>query len=294
MLAALDGAQLIIVPSASPARGVVPERGRLGPAGEPVALESDRAGHRGRARRLRRAGAAGGLRGRQGVSRRIASWRGRGATCWREARCSRRRCMPATLDFEEITRARADLPLLADLEMRLPHLLGSLHDARRRRQAGRRTGRGRTPRPSRQGQAAPAAAAARAGPAADARNPDARPARDRSRAHPALAGRVHPRRGAAPARIRAGGGRPLGRRGQLAGGVPRRGGARAGQRARRPHAVPDLEPGEPGARPAGDRRARHPRARPWTSARPWTVSRRADPASADARPAGQHHGARPG
>ncbi|HET7422684.1 MAG TPA: NAD+ synthase, partial [Gemmatimonadales bacterium] len=35
------------------------------------------------------------------------------------------------LDFEEITRARADLPLLADLEMRLPHLLGSLHSARR-------------------------------------------------------------------------------------------------------------------------------------------------------------------
>jgi NAD+ synthetase len=39
--------------------------------------------------------------------------------------------LQATLDFEEITRARADLPLLADLEMRLPHLLGSLHDARR-------------------------------------------------------------------------------------------------------------------------------------------------------------------
>jgi NAD+ synthase (glutamine-hydrolysing) len=39
--------------------------------------------------------------------------------------------IPATLDFEEITRARVDLPLLADLEMRLPHLLGSLHAARR-------------------------------------------------------------------------------------------------------------------------------------------------------------------
>jgi NAD+ synthetase len=39
--------------------------------------------------------------------------------------------IPAVLDFEEITRARADLPLLADLEMRLPHLLGSLHAARR-------------------------------------------------------------------------------------------------------------------------------------------------------------------
>ena len=39
--------------------------------------------------------------------------------------------LPAALDLEEITRARADLPLLADLEMRLPHLLGSLHHARR-------------------------------------------------------------------------------------------------------------------------------------------------------------------
>jgi NAD+ synthetase len=39
--------------------------------------------------------------------------------------------LTATLDFEEITRARTDLPLLADLEMRLPHLLGSLHEARR-------------------------------------------------------------------------------------------------------------------------------------------------------------------
>ena len=46
--------------------------------------------------------------------------------------------LTATLDFEEITRARADLPLLADLEMRLPHLLGSLHDARR---GGSGTGR---------------------------------------------------------------------------------------------------------------------------------------------------------
>jgi NAD+ synthetase len=49
--------------------------------------------------------------------------------------------LQATLDFEEITRARTDLPLLADLEMRLPHLLGSLHDARR---GGRPLGAART------------------------------------------------------------------------------------------------------------------------------------------------------
>jgi len=40
--------------------------------------------------------------------------------------------VPITLDFEEITRARADLPLLSDLEMRLPHLLASLGDGRKR------------------------------------------------------------------------------------------------------------------------------------------------------------------
>ena len=57
--------------------------------------------------------------------------RRRAATCWPRRRCSRRRSCTATLDFEEITRARTDLPLLADLEMRLPHLLGSLHEARR-------------------------------------------------------------------------------------------------------------------------------------------------------------------
>ena len=63
--------------------------------------------------------------------------------------------LTATLDFEEITRARTDLPLLADLEMRLPHLLGSLHDARRSGGgAGRRSGalqarrRQRTPTPA--------------------------------------------------------------------------------------------------------------------------------------------------
>jgi NAD+ synthetase len=72
--------------------------------------------------------------------------------------------MPAVLDFEEITRARSDLPLLADLEMRLPHLLGSLHAARREKPAGGDAGRGPSarsvsksaPKPTEpQGQAAP-------------------------------------------------------------------------------------------------------------------------------------------
>ena len=71
MLAALDGAQLIIVPSASPARGVVHDRRHRRPADQPRPLGTDHPGHRRRARRLRGPRAAGGLRGRQGLSRRL-------------------------------------------------------------------------------------------------------------------------------------------------------------------------------------------------------------------------------
>ncbi|HSB54778.1 MAG TPA: NAD+ synthase, partial [Gemmatimonadales bacterium] len=73
------------------------------------------------------------------------------------------------LDFEEITRARADLPLLADLEMRLPHLLGSLHAARREkgREAEKAEGReGRRMQPE----------AGRPKPAAPGRTPSRSPA----------------------------------------------------------------------------------------------------------------------
>jgi len=38
--------------------------------------------------------------------------------------------IPAVLDFEEITRARAETPLLSDLRLRLPHLLASLAETR--------------------------------------------------------------------------------------------------------------------------------------------------------------------
>ena len=39
--------------------------------------------------------------------------------------------VPAVLDFDEITRARADLPLLSDLQMRLPHLLEGWSEGRK-------------------------------------------------------------------------------------------------------------------------------------------------------------------
>jgi NAD+ synthetase len=130
MLAALDGAQLIIVPSASPARG--PVSGEDG-AGRPASLArwnrivQDIAGEHGVFVALAQLVGFEGGKAFPGGSI-VATPRGELTAVgpiFEEA------LIPAHLDFEEITRARADLPLLADLEMRLPHLLGSLHAARR-------------------------------------------------------------------------------------------------------------------------------------------------------------------
>src|SRR3954451_1194175 len=133
MLAALDGAQVILVPSASPARGVVSSDDT---AGRPVSLArwsrlaQDIAGEHGVYVALSQLVGFEGGKAFPGGSI-LAGPRGDllvQAPVFQEA------IIPATIDFEEITRARADLPLLADLEMRLPHLLGSLHAARREKQ----------------------------------------------------------------------------------------------------------------------------------------------------------------
>jgi NAD+ synthase (glutamine-hydrolysing) len=130
MLAALDGAQLIIVPSASPARGVITSDDT---AGRPVSLArwarltQDIAGEHGVYLALSQLVGFEGGKAFPGGSI-LAGPRGDmlvQGPLFAEA------IIPAVLDFEEITRARTDLPLLADLEMRLPHLLGSLHAARR-------------------------------------------------------------------------------------------------------------------------------------------------------------------
>jgi NAD+ synthetase len=135
MLAALDGAQLIIIPSASPARGVITTDDT---AGRPVSLArwsrlvQDIAGEHGVYVALSQLVGFEGGKAFPGGSI-LGGPRGDllvQAPVFKEA------IIPAVLDFEEITRARADLPLLADLEMRLPHLLGSLHAARRSRGAG--------------------------------------------------------------------------------------------------------------------------------------------------------------
>jgi len=132
MLAALDGAQLIIVPSASPARGVVTGDDT---AGRPVSLvrwdrlAQDIAGEHGVYLALAQLVGFEGGKAFPGGSV-LAGPRG---DLLAQAPVFREAVIPAVIDFEEITRARADLPLLADLEMRLPHLLGSLHAARRGR-----------------------------------------------------------------------------------------------------------------------------------------------------------------
>jgi NAD+ synthetase len=131
MLAALDGAQLIIVPSASPARGPVPEEdsgaGRPASLGRWSRIIQDIAGEHGVYVALAQLVGFEGGKAFPGGSI-VATPRGELLT---QGPIFEEALIPATLDFEEITRARTDLPLLADLEMRLPHLLGSLHAARR-------------------------------------------------------------------------------------------------------------------------------------------------------------------
>jgi NAD+ synthase (glutamine-hydrolysing) len=147
MLAALDGAQLIIIPSASPARGVVTSDDT---AGRPVSLArwsrlaQDIAGEHGVYVALSQLVGFEGGKAFPGGSI-VAGPRGDllvQGPVFQEA------IIPAVLDFEEITRARSDLPLLADLEMRLPHLLGSLHAARREKAVGARRASPGEPSPS--------------------------------------------------------------------------------------------------------------------------------------------------
>jgi NAD+ synthase (glutamine-hydrolysing) len=135
MLAALDGAQLIIIPSASPARGVITTDDT---AGRPVSLArwsrlvQDIAGEHGVYVALAQLVGFEGGKAFPGGSI-LAGPRGDVLT---QGPIFQEAIIPALIDFEEITRARADLPLLADLEMRLPHLLGSLHAARKEKGGG--------------------------------------------------------------------------------------------------------------------------------------------------------------
>jgi NAD+ synthetase len=123
-IAALDGAQVILIPSATPGRGLTPRPGVSRPANldrwdrlaQGIAEEhgvyvivSHLVGFEGGK------GFAGGSI--------VAGPRG---TILLQAPLFEAATLPVRLDFDEITRARAEAPLLSDLQSRLPHLLGGL------------------------------------------------------------------------------------------------------------------------------------------------------------------------
>jgi NAD+ synthase (glutamine-hydrolysing) len=124
MLAALDGAQLVIIPSASPARGIHPGEGPSRPATVRrwEHIVQDIAGEHGVYVALAQLVGFEGGKAFAGGSL-VAGPRG---NLIAEGPLFEEALIPVGIDFEEITRARADLPLLSDLEMRLPHLLASL------------------------------------------------------------------------------------------------------------------------------------------------------------------------
>jgi NAD+ synthetase len=124
-IAALDGAQLLVVPGASPARGLEPDQ------------EGD--SRPGSARRWERTVQA--IAAEHGVYLVVAQLAGfeggkalQGGSCVVGPRGEvlargplfEEAVVEVEVDLDEIVRARAESPLLSDLEMRLPHLVRSL------------------------------------------------------------------------------------------------------------------------------------------------------------------------
>ena len=124
-IVALDGAQLIIVPTAPPARGAAPKQdGVPGPASVSrwERLARDMADEHGVFVALvHLVGSEGGrlFPGSALLAGPKGEVRVRGPL-WDEA------IVVATLDLADVTRARADMPLIADLETMAPHLRNAL------------------------------------------------------------------------------------------------------------------------------------------------------------------------
>lgn len=151
-LAALDGAHVIVVVSASPARGPVPAA-EGEPAGRPASVRRwDRvaqqaAGEHGVYLVLAQLAGFEGGKGLQGASV-VAGPGGEivaGGPLFEEA------VVHADLDFEAIARARATSPMLSDLEMRLPFLAERLSGLARGHEPAPVTAATRSPRPPRRG-----------------------------------------------------------------------------------------------------------------------------------------------
>ena len=127
-IAALDGAQLIIVVSASPARGLTPAGPGDAADGRPASL-------------LRWERTIQGIAAEHGVYVALAQLvgfeggkgfpggslvAGPSGEVLARAPVFEEAVLPVMLDLDEIPRVRAEFPLLSDLKMRLPHLLENL------------------------------------------------------------------------------------------------------------------------------------------------------------------------
>ncbi len=127
-IAALDGAQLLIVPTAPPARGAWPRHDETpGPAScaRWERLARDIAEEHGVYVALAHlVGTEGGkmFPGASMLAGPKGDVRGRGPL-WDEA------ILTATIDLGDVLRARADMPLIADLDVMLPHLRASMDRA---------------------------------------------------------------------------------------------------------------------------------------------------------------------
>ena len=125
--AALDGAQILFVPSASPARGAWPQPDE--PIVVPASLHRWNRLARDRSEEhgvyvvvTQMVGNEGGkaFAGGSIVTGPAGDVRAQGPL-WEEA------VIPVSLDVHDIARARADTPLLSDLRTMLPHVVRSLH-----------------------------------------------------------------------------------------------------------------------------------------------------------------------
>ncbi len=134
-IAALDGAQVVFVVSAAPARGPYPrEDGGQGPANVArwESLMSGMSGEQGVFTCYSNlVGTEGGKRfyGGSLIVGPVGDVRAR-APIWEE------HLLIATVDLDDLVRARADSPLLADLRVTLPHILDQLRAVRAREPVG--------------------------------------------------------------------------------------------------------------------------------------------------------------
>jgi NAD+ synthase (glutamine-hydrolysing) len=133
-IAAVDGAQLVAIVAASPARGLVPDSTHPGQPGSQARWERlarEIAGEHGVYVALGQLVGFEGGKGFPGGSLLVAP---DGEVLLRAPQFEDV-LVSATVDLDAITRVRADVPLLADLEVKLPYLIESLDRARQRRES---------------------------------------------------------------------------------------------------------------------------------------------------------------